>query len=130
MQVQDSVSNVVEQILIDKQSKKLDKWSELVANRNTKILEALKKDETKIDWSISQLGARAEYRFANPAPINGSDSADASDDELDEYMHLFTINRDILMTPFHNMALMCPVTKESDVDRHTEIFREAVNSII
>ena len=36
-----------------------------------------------------------------------------SDDELDEYMHLFTINRDILMTPFHNMALMCPVTKES-----------------
>jgi glutamate-1-semialdehyde 2,1-aminomutase len=87
-------------------------------------------DETKVDWSISQLGARAEYRFANPAPINGSDSADASDDELDEYMHLFTINRDILMTPFHNMALMCPVTKESDVDRHTEIFREAVNSII
>jgi glutamate-1-semialdehyde 2,1-aminomutase len=87
-------------------------------------------DETKIDWSISQLGARAEYRFANPAPINGSDSAAASDDELDEYMHLFTINRDILMTPFHNMALMCPVTKESDVDRHTEIFREAVNSII
>jgi glutamate-1-semialdehyde 2,1-aminomutase len=86
--------------------------------------------ETKIDWSISQLGARAEYRFANPAPVNGSESADATDDELDEYMHLFTINREILMTPFHNMALMCPVTKESDVDRHTEVFREAVNNLI
>jgi glutamate-1-semialdehyde 2,1-aminomutase len=87
-------------------------------------------DETKIGWSISQLGARAEYRFAKPAPKNGTDSALAGDDELDEYMHLYTINRDILMTPFHNMALMCPDTKESDIDRHTQIFREAVNNLL
>lgn len=87
-------------------------------------------DETNIDWSISQLGARAEYRFIKPAPINGTESALASDDELDEFMHLYTINRNILMTPFHNMALMCPVTKESDVDAHTKIFKEAVNLIL
>ncbi len=87
-------------------------------------------DETKIDWSISQLGARAEYRFTKPAPINGTQSALASDDELDEFMHLYTINRNILMTPFHNMALMCPATKESDVDQHTKIFKEAVNLIL
>ena len=87
-------------------------------------------DETDIDWSISQLGARAEYRFTKPAPKNGTDSAKASDDELDEFMHLYTINRNILMTPFHNMALMCPVTKTSDVDEHTKVFREAVNLIL
>lgn len=87
-------------------------------------------DETNIDWSISQLGARAEYRFTKPAPKNGTESALASDDELDEFMHLYTINRNILMTPFHNMALMCPVTKESDVDAHTKIFKEAVNLIL
>ncbi|MGA0083329.1 MAG: aspartate aminotransferase family protein, partial [Candidatus Nanopelagicales bacterium] len=87
-------------------------------------------DETDIDWSISQLGARAEYRFTKPAPKNGTDSAKASDDELDEFMHLYTINRNILMTPFHNMALMCPVTKTSDVDQHTKIFKEAVNLIL
>ena len=87
-------------------------------------------DETNIDWSISQLGARAEYRFTKPAPKNGTVSALASDDELDEFMHLYTINRNILMTPFHNMALMCPVTKESDVDAHTKIFKEAVNLIL
>ena len=87
-------------------------------------------NETKIDWSISQLGARAEYRFTKPAPINGTQSALASDDELDEFMHLYTINRNILMTPFHNMALMCPATKESDVDQHTKIFKEAVNLIL
>jgi glutamate-1-semialdehyde 2,1-aminomutase len=87
-------------------------------------------DETNIDWSISQLGARAEYRFTKPAPKNGTESALASDDELDEFMHLYTINRNILMTPFHNMALMCPVTKDSDVDAHTKIFKEAVNLIL
>jgi GH24 family phage-related lysozyme (muramidase) len=48
-------SEAAKKILIDKQSKKLDKWSELVANRNTKILEALKKDETKIDWALRSL---------------------------------------------------------------------------
>ena len=87
-------------------------------------------DETNIDWSISQLGARAEYRFTKPAPKNGTESALASDDELDEFMHLYTINRNILMTPFHNMALMCPVTNESDVDAHTKVFKEAVNLIL
>lgn len=50
----------------------------------------------------------------------------ASDDLLDEYMHLFMLNRGILMTPFHNMALMCPSTTEKDVDKHTKLFEEAM----
>lgn len=75
-----------------------------------------------IPWSISQLGARAEYRFAKPAPKNGGDSMKAGDDQLDEYMHLFMLNRGILMTPFHNMALMCPTTTEQDVVKHTKLF--------
>ena len=100
-----------------------------ISERRNEIIEQIL-DETKIDWSISQLGARAEYRFTKPAPINGTQSALASDDELDEFMHLYTINRNILMTPFHNMALMCPATKESDVDQHTKIFKEAVNLIL
>ena len=86
-------------------------------------------NETNTPWSISQLGARAEYRFTSPAPKNGTESAKAADDELDEYLHLFMANRDILMTPFHNMALMCPTTKKEDVDTHTKLFREAVESI-
>jgi glutamate-1-semialdehyde 2,1-aminomutase len=45
---------------------------------------------------------------------------------LERYMHLFALNRGILLTPFHNMALMSPATTEADVDRHTEVFREAV----
>lgn len=82
-----------------------------------------------LPWSIAQLGARAEYRFANPAPRSGSESAAAHDDELEEYLHLFMSNRGVLMTPFHNMALMCPKTTSADVDLHTMLFKEAVHGL-
>ena len=86
-------------------------------------------DELDVPWSISQLGARAEYRFARPAPTTGEASAAAADDQLDAYMHLAMVNRGILMTPFHNMALMCPETRAADVARHTEVFREVVGAL-
>jgi len=83
----------------------------------------------EINWSIAQIGARAEYRFTAPAPKNGSDSAAASDDELDEFMHLYMCNRGILMTPFHNMALMCPATTQADVDTHQGLFESAIRDL-
>jgi len=86
--------------------------------------------DAKLPWSIAQLGARAEYRFVRPGPRNGGESAAAADHELDEYMHLFTLNRGILMTPFHNMALMCPVTSVADIDLHSEVFAEAVAELV
>jgi glutamate-1-semialdehyde 2,1-aminomutase len=45
-------------------------------------------------------------------------------------MHLYTLNRGILMTPFHNMALMCPDTSEADIDRHSEVFADAVMELV
>jgi glutamate-1-semialdehyde 2,1-aminomutase len=80
-------------------------------------------------WSIVSLGARAEYRFTSPAPRTGAESAAAADTELDEYMHLALLNRGVMITPFHNMALMCPATTEGDVDRHSGAFEEAVASL-
>jgi glutamate-1-semialdehyde 2,1-aminomutase len=85
--------------------------------------------ETHMPWSIAQLGARAEYRFCSPAPKNGTESAASFDADIEEYLHLYMSNRGVLMTPFHNMALMCPATIRSDVDRHTELFGEAVARI-
>jgi glutamate-1-semialdehyde 2,1-aminomutase len=87
-------------------------------------------DATGVPWSVSRLGARAEYRFASPAPRDGSSSATCGDDQLDEYLHLFLANRGVLITPFHNMALMCPDTTDDDVSLHTRFFAEAVENLL
>lgn len=83
-----------------------------------------------LPWSVTQLGTRAEYRFCSPAPRNGSAAAAASDSDLEEYLHLYCTNRGVLITPFHNMALMCRDTLPEHVDLHTQIFRAAVDELM
>lgn len=83
-------------------------------------------DKYELDWSINQLGARAEYRFAKPYPITGTDAYHSADGELEDFLHLYLANRGVLLTPFHNMALMCPTTTRQDVDRHNVVFEEAI----
>jgi glutamate-1-semialdehyde 2,1-aminomutase len=84
--------------------------------------------EAGLPWHVTQLGCRAEYMFG-PEPRNGQQAHDAMDFELERFMHLYAMNRGILLTPFHNMALMSPQTENEDVDRHTKVFREAVGEI-
>ena len=79
-----------------------------------------------LPWHVTRLGCRAEYLFGPDRPRNGTEAHAAGDFALERYMHLHALNRGILLTPFHNMALMSPATTEEDVDRHTEVFREAV----
>ena len=86
--------------------------------------------ESNLPWTCTQLGARAEYRFASPAPMNGTESAKYADADLEEYFHLYTANRGVLITPFHNMALMCRDTQMSDVDKHTELFKDACLELV
>jgi glutamate-1-semialdehyde aminotransferase len=86
-------------------------------------------DEFNIPWQVSQLGCRAEYSFRATAPRTGKEAADADDFELQQYLHLHAINRGVLMTPFHNMALISPATTLEDVKRHTEHFRDAAKAL-
>jgi glutamate-1-semialdehyde 2,1-aminomutase len=86
--------------------------------------------EFALPWVVKRLGCRAEYWPRPSAPRNGGEAAAAEDEQLDRYLHLFMLNRGILMTPFHNMALMAPQTSAADVDRHTEVFREAARTLI
>jgi len=85
--------------------------------------------EFNLPWIVKRLGNRSEYWFRPTPPKNGGQAAAAVDHELDRYMHLYALNRGILMTPFHNMALISPATTEEDVDYHTRVFREAVKSL-
>jgi len=105
---------------------------ERMIDRATQFMEGVQGviEKHALPWSVSQLGARAEYRFTAPAPRTGSASAAAADEELDEYLHLYLANRGVLITPFHNMALMCPTTSTDDVDQHTRVFGHAVAELI
>jgi len=85
--------------------------------------------ESGLAWHVTRLGCRAEYLFGPNRPRTGAEAHAASNFELERYMHLHALNRGILLTPFHNMALMCPATTEADVDLHTEVFRDAVTEL-
>jgi glutamate-1-semialdehyde 2,1-aminomutase len=82
-----------------------------------------------VPWNSVRLGCRVEYHFQRTPPRNGSEAVAADDRLLGRYMHLHALNRGILLTPFHNMALMCPATSEADIDRHMEAFNEAVTAL-
>src|SRR5882724_7943232 len=86
--------------------------------------------EFGLPWHVTRLGCRAEYQFSPAPPRNGAEAHDAMDFELERFMHLYAMNRGILLTPFHNMALMSPQTDPSDVDQHTRVFREALKELV
>jgi glutamate-1-semialdehyde 2,1-aminomutase len=98
---------------------------ELTTGLTTAVSEAIR----GLPWSVSQLGARVEFRYADPAPRTGTESNSAADNELDDYLHVFCANRGVLLTPFHNMALTCPATTKSDTDLYATVFAEAVRRV-
>jgi glutamate-1-semialdehyde 2,1-aminomutase len=83
-----------------------------------------------VPWHVTRLGARAEYHFMPTPPRDGAEQIAHVDPLLDKYLHLAVMNRGVLMTPFHNMALMSPATTAADVDRHTQVFGEVVDALV
>jgi glutamate-1-semialdehyde 2,1-aminomutase len=83
-----------------------------------------------VPWSVTRLGCRSEYMFAPTPPRTGAEAAAAMDPELDALLHLYMLNRGVLLTPFHMMALMSPATTSEHVDRHRAAFAEAVAELI
>jgi glutamate-1-semialdehyde 2,1-aminomutase len=86
-------------------------------------------EEAGVPWHVARVGARSEYRFTPVPPRTGRESAAAGDEELERFLHLHALNRGVLITPFHNMALVCPATTEADVDAHAEVFAEALKEL-
>ncbi|MDQ2700486.1 MAG: aspartate aminotransferase family protein, partial [Actinomycetota bacterium] len=87
-------------------------------------------DEFNLEWTVTRLGCRVEYMLGAERPRSGAEAAASFDTGLDALLHLYMMNRGILMTPFHMMALMCPATTEADVDAHTEVLREAAQELM
>jgi glutamate-1-semialdehyde 2,1-aminomutase len=86
-------------------------------------------ERSSLPWHVTELGCRAEYRFQPAPPRNGAEAAAAIDAQLERFMHVYALNRGVLLTPFHNMALMSPATTEADVEAHGEVFGAAVEEL-
>jgi glutamate-1-semialdehyde 2,1-aminomutase len=92
------------------------------------ILETIQ--EFDLPWIVKRLGFRVEYWFRQKAPHNGGEANAAVNGDLDRFMHLWALNRGILLTPFHNMALIAADTSEAEVDYHTKVFHDAVRILL
>ena len=80
--------------------------------------------EFRLGWHVTRIGSRVEYLYRPTPPLNGSEAAAARNDEIEMLIHLYFLNRGILLTPFHNMALISPCSSEPDIDRFDEVFGE------
>jgi glutamate-1-semialdehyde 2,1-aminomutase len=109
-------------------AKNFEKMMPLAARFNDGVAAEIKKHG--LPWNVQRLGARAEYTFCQRPPRNGGESAAAADFELERFLHLYALNRGVLLTPFHNMALMCPETTAADIDQHTRLFAEALQELL
>jgi glutamate-1-semialdehyde 2,1-aminomutase len=116
-----TLTKVLTQAAFDRMIPLAERWTNGVA----KVIA-----DAGLPWHVTQLGCRAEYLFRADAPKNGSQAHEAMDFELEGFLHLYAMNRGVLLTPFHNMALMSPQTENDDVDRHTKVFREAVKELV
>ena len=70
-----------------------------------------------LSWCVTRVGARCEFQFCGTAPRNGSEAGAAEDHALSQAIHLALLNRNVMITPFHNMMLVCPATTGTDIDR-------------
>ena len=116
-----TLQKVLTQEAFDRMIPMAQRWTECVAKAIA---------DFALPWNVTRLGCRAEYLFSSATPKNGTEAHDAMDFELERFMHLYAMNRGILLTPFHNMALMSPATSKEDIDQHTKVFREAAKELV
>jgi glutamate-1-semialdehyde 2,1-aminomutase len=112
------------EVLTDDAFARMTALGERLATRTAAVIAA-----AGAPWHVTRLGARSEYRFAPRPPRNGGESAAAGDEELERFLHLYALNRGVLITPFHNMALVCPATSTADVDRHADVLGAALGEL-
>ena len=83
----------------------------------------------KLPWNITRLGARLELQFCATSPSNAAEARAAQSDTIESAIHLYLLNRGVLLTPFHNMMLVCPATTQADVDKLVRLFNDCLKEL-
>ena len=83
----------------------------------------------KLPWNISRMGARLELQFCATSPKNAQQARAAQNDTIESAIHLYLLNRGVLLTPFHNMMLVCPATSKADINKLIQVFNECLKEL-
>lgn len=83
-----------------------------------------------LPWHATRVGARVETLFSPDEPHNATEVKLHRNSDLEALLHLYLMNRGVLITPFHNMMLCCPGTTVEDVDRHNSAFEALVVELL
>ena len=82
-----------------------------------------------LPWNISRMGARLELQFCAKPPTNAAEARAAQNDTIESAIHLYLLNRGVLLTPFHNMMLVCPATTEADINKLIQVFNDCLKEL-
>ena len=79
---------------------------------------------TGLPWHVVRLGARVELVLRARRRCATGGEAKRAAAGPGAALHLFLLNRGVLITPFHNMMLISPATSEDEIDRLCRAFGE------
>lgn len=74
-----------------------------------------------LPWHVAQIGARMETMYAPEPPRDAADVRRGRDGVLESLLHVYFMNRGVLITPFHSMLLMCPASRPEDSERYLAV---------
>ncbi len=76
----------------------------------------------RLPWTVTRMGARMELQFMPRTPRHAQDVRDFGQPSLEQFTHLFMLNRGVLLTPFHSMMLVSPDTGAAQIERLLSVF--------
>lgn len=83
-----------------------------------------------LDWHVAHIGARGEFVCAAARARNGTEARAKMQGGLEHALHLFLINRGVLIAPFHNMTLISPATTPAQVDHLAEVLDNCLKMLM
>ena len=120
-----AVRVVLDQVLTAAAFDRMIELARALAVRARQVIEA-----HRLPWFVAQVGARLETMYAPEAPQNASDVRKGRDGVLESLLHVYFMNRGVLITPFHSMLLMCPASVEADGDRYITVLGDFCRDLV
>lgn len=87
-------------------------------------------NDHQLPWHVTRMGARVEYGHTPNPRRTAREVEETMDFDLEQLLHLYCLNRGVIITPFHNMMLTSPATTIADVDQHNSIFSDCIHEIL